>query len=52
MGVAHMKLSAAGQTRHVLAQAMQLKGPVMLEVDMKSYGQFAAKFAGPILKKD
>ena len=52
MGVAHLKLSAAGQTRHVLAQAMQLKGPVMLEVDMKSYGQFAAKFAGPILKKD
>ncbi len=52
VGVAHMKLSAPGQTRHVLSEALQLKGPVMLEVDMKSYGPFAAKFAGPILKKD
>ena len=27
-------------------------GPVMVEVDMKAWGPFAAKFAGPILKKD
>ncbi len=52
MGVAHLKLSAAEQSGDVLAQALQMRGPVMLEVDMKSYGQFAAKFAGPILKKD
>ena len=52
LGVAHLKLSAAAHTRHILSQAMQLPGVVMLEVDMKSYGQFAAKFAGPILKKD
>ncbi len=52
MGVKHVKLSATGQTDHVMAQALQTRGPVMLEVDMKSYGQFATKFAGPILKKD
>ncbi len=52
MGVAHQKLSTAAQTGESLAIALQTEGPVMLEVDMKSYGQFAAKFAGPILKKD
>ena len=50
--VAHFKLSSASQTEAVMAQALATPGVVMLEVDMKSYGSFAAKFAGPILKKD
>ncbi len=48
----HFKLTAPSQTHHILSQAMQLSGPVMVEVDMKAWGPFAAKFAGPILKKD
>ena len=48
----HFRLSNPTNTREVLAQAMQLSGPVMVEVDMKAWGPFTAKFAGPILKKD
>jgi acetolactate synthase I/II/III large subunit len=48
----HFRLSNPKHTREVLTQAMQLSGPVMVEVDMKTWGPFAAKFAGPILKKD
>ena len=50
----HFRLSNPKHTREVLTQAMQamhLGGPVMVEVDMKAWGPFAAKFAGPILKK-
>ena len=50
--LAHFKLTAPSQTHHILSQAMQLSGPVMVEVDMKAWGPFAAKFAGPILKRD
>jgi acetolactate synthase I/II/III large subunit len=52
LGVRHFRLRTAADTSGVLAQAMAEKGVVMLEVDMTSYGSFAAKFAGPILKKD
>jgi acetolactate synthase-1/2/3 large subunit len=48
----HFRLSAPAETREVLAQALQVSGPVMVEVDMKTWGAFVAKFAGPILKKD
>ena len=50
--VPHFRLSNPRHTREVLSQAMQLSGPVMVEVDMKAWGPFAAKFAGPILKKE
>jgi len=50
--VAHYRLSEPAQTREVLAQAFARSGPVVVEVDMKAWGPFAAKFAGPILKKD
>jgi acetolactate synthase I/II/III large subunit len=50
--VAHLQLTNPQDTREVLTRALQLSGPVMVEVDMKSWGPFAAKFAGPILKKD
>ncbi len=50
--VPHFRLSNPQHTREILTQAMQLSGPVMVEVDMKAWGPFAAKFAGPILKKD
>ena len=50
--VTHFKLSSADQAQTVMAQALAAPGVVVLEVDMKSYGSFAVKFAGPILKKD
>jgi acetolactate synthase I/II/III large subunit len=48
----YFRLGAPAHTREVLGQALQLAGPVMVEVDMKAWGPFAAKFAGPILRKD
>jgi acetolactate synthase-1/2/3 large subunit len=50
--VTHFKLQEPAQTADVLAKAFAASGPVIVEVDMQSWGPFAAKFAGPILKKD
>ena len=50
--VPHFRLSDPARTAATLAEALQTAGPVMVEVDMKAWGPFAAKFAGPILKKD
>ncbi len=52
LSVTHFKLSQPAQTADVLAKAFAASGPVVVEVDMQSWGPFAAKFAGPILKKD
>lgn len=50
--VTHFRLGEPALTQDVLAKAFAASGPVVVEVDMKSWGPFAAKFAGPILKKD
>jgi acetolactate synthase-1/2/3 large subunit len=50
--VAHLRLSGPEHCAAVLAQAWGLDGPVVVEVDMRAWGPFAAKFAGPILRKD
>ena len=50
--VSHFKLNQPSQTRETLAQAFATEGTVVVEVDMNAWGPFAAKFAGPILKKD
>ena len=50
--VTHFNLSQPAQTADVLAKAFAATGTVVVEVDMQSWGSFAAKFAGPILKKD
>lgn len=50
--VTHFRLIEPAQTKDVLEKAFAATGPVVVEVDMKSWGPFAAKFAGPILKKD
>ena len=51
--VPHLRLSDPAQADATLEQALQIRGgPVMVEVDMQAWGPFAAKFAGPILKKD
>ncbi len=50
--VTHFRLGEPAQTTAVLEKAFAASGPVVVEVDMKAWGPFAAKFAGPILKKD
>ena len=52
LGVTHFKLTDPAQTSDVLSKALAASGTVVVEVDMQSWGPFAAKFAGPILKKD
>ena len=50
--VAHLRLADPAHCAGVLEQAWALDGPVVVEVDMRAWGPFAAKFAGPILRKD
>ena len=50
--VTHFRIGTPAETSAVLEKAFTASGPVVVEVDMKSWGPFAAKFAGPILKKD
>ena len=52
LNVPHYKLTDPAQSAAVLQQAFAQTGPVVVEVDMNAWGPFAAKFAGPILKKD
>jgi acetolactate synthase I/II/III large subunit len=47
MGVRHFLLDLAEATENTLTQALAIEGPVMVEVNMKSWGPFVAKFAGP-----
>jgi acetolactate synthase-1/2/3 large subunit len=48
----HFLLSEPSQTQLVLEQALITPGCVVVEIDMSKWGDFAVKFAGPILKKD
>ena len=50
--VPHFLLADPQQTGATLTEALQTSGPVLVEVDMQAWGPFAAKFAGPILRKD
>jgi acetolactate synthase-1/2/3 large subunit len=56
LGLGYLYLKDAGDVLAVLQKAVQqtkeIKAPVMVEVDMKTWGSFKIKFAGPILKKD
>lgn len=52
MQVPHFKTQGAADVEQVLTQALELKGPVVVEVDMQSWGTFAVKFAGPPKKKE
>ena len=35
------------RTEEVIGQALQMRGPVVVEVDMSAWGEFPVKFAGP-----
>jgi acetolactate synthase-1/2/3 large subunit len=47
----HFRLTDPASAGAMLAQAAKVAGPVIVEIDMRAWGPFAAKFAGPILKK-
>ncbi len=47
MGVRHIKSSDPAQIETQLVQALEGRGPTVLEVDMKVWGPFNEKFAGP-----
>lgn len=50
--VPHLLLAEAGTALATLRQALDRRGPVVVEVDMNRWGPFAVKFAGPPKKKD
>jgi acetolactate synthase-1/2/3 large subunit len=52
LGAAYHLLDHPSRAVEVLAQAFAQRGPVVVEIDMQAWGPFAAKFAGPMLKKD
>ncbi len=47
LNVPHYLLSKPADTCSTLDAALAQRGPVMVEVDMNSWGDFAVKFAGP-----
>ena len=47
MKVKHITLDNVNDTAAVLENAFAVAGPVVIEVDMKAWGPFVAKFAGP-----
>lgn len=47
MGVKYLKSTEPAQIEAQLKAALQGKGPTVLEVDMKAWGPFNEKFAGP-----
>ncbi|MEI7786599.1 MAG: thiamine pyrophosphate-binding protein [Betaproteobacteria bacterium] len=47
MQALYLRLDAPARTEAVLAQALALRGPVVVEVDMAAWGEFPVKFAGP-----
>lgn len=47
IGLAHNKIASESEFAPALDAALNEKGPVMIEVDMRSIGPFAQPFAGP-----
>lgn len=52
MRVPHHRLTDPAAARDTLSQALSQRGPVVVEVDMNTWGAFAVKFAGPPKKKE
>ena len=50
-GLTHYRISSLDQADEIVREGMAKTGPVMVEVDMLSVGQFATAFAGPPVRK-
>lgn len=51
LGMRHEKIDAIEQAEAAIARGLAHDGPVLLEVDMLSVGQFASHFAGPPVRE-
>jgi thiamine pyrophosphate-dependent acetolactate synthase large subunit-like protein len=47
MQAGYLRLDAPARAEALLAQALQMRGPVVVEVVMDAWGEFPVKFAGP-----
>ena len=47
MQAGYLRLDAPARAEAVIGQALQMRGPVVVEVDMAAWGEFPVKFAGP-----
>lgn len=52
LGLTHFRISSMEQADDVIRRGLAVDGPVLVEVDMLSVGQFATAFAGPPVKKE
>ena len=52
LGAGYHRLDNPARAGEVLRLALAERGPVIVEIDMQAWGPFAARFAGPMLKKD
>jgi acetolactate synthase I/II/III large subunit len=51
IGLPHYRVRDLGAMRQVLPEAVAMRGPVMVEIDMESIGGFTKQFAGPPMRK-
>ena len=51
IGLPHYRVPDLGAMRQVLPEAVAMRGPVMVEIDMQSIGGFTKQFAGPPVRK-
>jgi acetolactate synthase-1/2/3 large subunit len=51
LGLTHYRLSSLDDADNVVREGLAKDGPVLVEVDMLSVGQFATAFAGPPVRK-
>jgi acetolactate synthase-1/2/3 large subunit len=51
IGLPHYRVRDLGAMRQVLPEAVAMRGPVMVEIDMQSIGGFTKQFAGPPVRK-
>ncbi|GAB3626250.1 thiamine pyrophosphate-binding protein [Pandoraea terrae] len=51
MGLTHERITSIDQAEGAVSRALAHDGPVLLEVDMLSVGNFAAHFAGPPVRE-
>jgi len=48
LGLPHRRIGAAAEVEQVLADAVALRGPVLVEIDLAAYGEMPAPFTPPV----
>ncbi|SDV48636.1 thiamine pyrophosphate-binding protein [Chitinasiproducens palmae] len=47
----HRRVASAAEVQEAIEWGVGVEGPAMIEIDMKSFGQFSSNFAGPPVKE-